>query len=138
MQGVTLYRNAGDNVRKSCMNQTDPISASRRQVLLCLTNPKAMTALNAALTDCGMAVTSACSINEFRQASAAGPYDAVVTTTAMIRDVRAVLQSPIVNVETFIFAAPDAAATAAATRFDRAAFLARVTAVMHHDHRRLS
>ncbi|WP_160009156.1 hypothetical protein [Rhizobium sp. 18055] len=113
-------------------------SFAPKQVLLCLANAQAVAGLNALLTEKGIAVTSAYSFSEFREAVAAVDYDAVVTVTAMIKQVRDVCQIPIVNVEAFIFQALDAGdGGQAAKRFDAAAFAARVVSIVNHEHRRL-
>jgi DNA-binding response OmpR family regulator len=113
-------------------------SFAPKQVLLCLANTHTVAGLNALLTQQGVAVTSAYSFSEFREAVASVDYDAVVTVTAMIKQVRDVCQIPIVNVEAFIFSALDAGDGAQATkRFDAAAFAARVASIVNHEHRRL-
>ncbi|PZM13773.1 hypothetical protein [Rhizobium tubonense] len=120
------------------MIHTSHSSFEAKQVLLCLANPQAVAGLNALLTDSGIAVTSTYTFNEFEDAIATVSFDAIVTNTARIKQVRTTSQVPIVNVEAFIFTTPHAAENSHASRsFDGDAFLARIIATVNHSYRRL-
>ncbi|MCR5942730.1 hypothetical protein FG152_18205 [Ochrobactrum sp. XJ1] len=62
----------------------------------------------------------------------------VVTYTAMIGCVRALMDLPVVNFETFIFEKSDDAGSARKRQFDAASFLKRVFDIMNTKHRMLA
>ncbi|OBZ92702.1 hypothetical protein ADU59_25295 [Pararhizobium polonicum] len=75
---------------------------SRTQVLLCLPDPDAATALTAFLTEYGFAVTTIWRLSELTEAVTLGSYTAVVTVTALVGPIRRLSPLPVVNVETYL------------------------------------
>lgn len=84
------------------MPQTDSASRVRTQILVCLSNPDTVAAINEILTDRGFAVTTTYEFSQFVEAATLARYKAVVTVDAMIGRIREVSTLPILNIEALI------------------------------------
>jgi hypothetical protein len=114
-----------------------PPTNQRMQALLYIENREAAAALNALLTGEGIAVTSALTGPEFREAVILGGYSVAVTSTWLIGKVCALTRLPVVNVEKFIYTLIEQEdETKAAKRFDNQAFVANVREAAENSGRR--
>ena len=89
------------------MLQAVHANPARTQILICLSNPDMVAAINEILTKCGFAVTTTYEFGQFVEASTLGHYKVVVTAAAMIERIREVSTLPILNIEAFIFEESD-------------------------------
>ncbi|GLS20803.1 hypothetical protein GCM10007874_38200 [Labrys miyagiensis] len=95
------------------MPQTEFDNNVRHHILVCLTNPDAVAAVNQILTTCGFAVTTTYEFSQFVEAATLDRYRAVVTATAMIDRIREASTLPVLNIEAFTFQKSDYAGSAA-------------------------
>lgn len=108
---------------------TDP---PQTHALLFIEHSAAGSGLNALLTERGITVTMASTVDELQHAVQTGGFDVAVTRTIAISLIRRIAQLPVVNVDTFIFLEIDFdPAKAPRKRFDASAFVDRVLAVSH-------
>lgn len=94
------------------MLQAVHANPARTQILICLSNPDMVAAINEILTKYGFAVTTAYEFGQFVEAAALGRYKVVITAAAMIGRIREVSALPILNIESFIFEVSDGTAPA--------------------------
>ncbi|MDK4712770.1 hypothetical protein [Rhizobium sp. CNPSo 4039] len=110
-------------------------SPSQTDVLICLDNQQIASRISSLLSQQGLTVAAIPTAGLQEWFDPTGCH-LVVTYTAMIGDVRARLNLPIVNIETFIFDRPDHVTEGAARQFDGEAFVKRVFSVMNGTQRR--
>ncbi|MCX8997496.1 hypothetical protein NOF55_10280 [Rhizobiaceae bacterium BDR2-2] len=105
-----------------------------RRVLVCLENPQAAVRIQSVLSQYGFATTAISPAAMPDEGELAGSL-LVVTYTAMIGRMRAMLDLPLVNVEAFIFETPNAASPQPKRLFDGAAFVKRILAIVNAERR---
>lgn len=110
-------------------------SQGRTDVLIYLDNPQVASRIGSVLSARGLSV-AAVSSSGMHGGFELNGCQVVVTLTAMIGQVRALLKLPVVNLEAFIFERPDHLSEGASKQFDGPAFLKRVLAVMSDAERR--
>lgn len=76
-------------------------NTAKRQILACLSDRRAIIAVNGVLTSRGFAVTTTYTLDQFVEAAKLGGYGAVVTVTEMLDPLRACTSLPIVNIDLF-------------------------------------
>lgn len=102
---------------------THPALADRRQVLVCLSNPRGLLLVNEILTREGFAVTTACTLGEFERAMRLGGFSVVVTATEAIDAIQQITGLPVVNIRASIREWADEHTGDRSCLFDRAAFV---------------
>ncbi|QND44384.1 hypothetical protein HB780_00815 (plasmid) [Rhizobium lusitanum] len=98
--------------------------------MLYLNHPAAL-GINAILMWLGLEATPALGFTDFRNKSALGDYELIVTDSVKIRRIRDVSRASVINVDDFIFREPAVGLfRRKQRRFDASAFISRVQYVL--------
>ncbi|KAA3497971.1 hypothetical protein DXM27_24865 [Rhizobium rhizogenes] len=99
----------------------------RLQVLVCLSNQRALVLVSQALTRKGFAVTTTTTLGELEDAMRFDGFCAIVTVTEAIEPIRHISTLPLVNIREFIREWTDEETGQLTCLFDRAAFVKQIS-----------
>jgi hypothetical protein len=117
------------------MNSHRNAGPGSSQVLVCMTDQRILSHLNALLHSNGVSVRCVSSLELLRDELTDGSHRLIVTVTAMIRAVRTMSELPMINIHAFVYAQNGGSGAATSGRMlDAEAFLKRIHAMIDTDY----